>query len=74
VKLKPRRGCITVHKEEEKRPVRIVADGAIAAGPIGDGRLIPLLILDTTERSDLEEFIRVHQFLSPGDVNFQWES
>jgi hypothetical protein len=72
VKLKPRRGRITLSQEEEKRPVRIIADAAIAIGRVGDGRLIPLVILDTTERSDLEEFIRVHQFLPPGDVICQW--
>jgi hypothetical protein len=32
VKLKPRRGLIRLHKEEEKRPVRIIADAAIATG------------------------------------------
>ena len=72
MKLKPRRGSIRIHKEEEKRPVRIVADAALATGNVGDGRLIPLVILDTTERPDLEEFIRVHQFFSPGDVTSQW--
>ena len=55
-----------------QRPVPIVADAAIATGTIGDGRLIPLVILDTTERPDLEELIRVHQYVRPGDVVSQW--
>ena len=33
---------------------------------------IPLVILDTTDRLDLEEFIRVHQYHGPGDVDSQW--
>jgi hypothetical protein len=39
---------------------------------MGDGRLIPLIILDTTGRPDLEELIRVHQYVGPGDVVSQW--
>ncbi|MBR0963374.1 hypothetical protein JQ554_04595 [Bradyrhizobium diazoefficiens] len=50
----------------------IAADAAIAAGFIGEGRLIPLLILDTTERPDIEEFIRIHQYVRAGDVQSQW--
>jgi hypothetical protein len=55
-----------------ERPVPIVADAAIATGIVGDGRLIPLIILDTSERRDLEELIRVHQYVHPGDVVSQW--
>jgi hypothetical protein len=55
-----------------EQPVPIVADAAIATGIIGDGRLIPLIILDTSERHDLEELIRVHQYVRPGDVLSQW--
>jgi hypothetical protein len=52
--------------------VPIVADAAIATERLGDGRLIPLIIADTSNRPDLEEFIRVHQYLGPGDVISQW--
>jgi hypothetical protein len=31
-----------------------------------------LVILDTADRPDLEEFIRVHQYAGPGDVTSQW--
>jgi hypothetical protein len=55
-----------------ERPVPIVADAAIATTAMGDGRLIPLVIVDTSARSDLEEFIRVHQHIGPGDVDTQW--
>jgi hypothetical protein len=49
-----------------------VADAAIATETLGYGRLIPLVILDTSDRPDLEEFIRVHQYSGPGDVVSQW--
>ncbi|MGE4337019.1 MAG: hypothetical protein AB7E55_13725 [Pigmentiphaga sp.] len=63
---------ISVAGKHEAVPLRIVGDAAIASSVIGDGRLIPLLILETSERPDLEELIRVHQHLPPGDVNSQW--
>ena len=49
-----------------------MADAAIATQILGYGRLIPLVILDTTDRADLEEFIRIHQYTGPGDVVSQW--
>jgi len=55
-----------------ERPVPIVADAGIAMERRGDGRLIPLVILDTTDRLDLEEFIRIHQYTGPGDADSQW--
>src|SRR5260370_27006884 len=54
------------------RLVRIVADGAIATGAIGDGRMIPLAIFDARARPDLAELVRVHQHLDPGDADCQW--
>jgi hypothetical protein len=50
----------------------IVGDGAIA-GPMADGRLIPILIVDTSARPDVAETIRVHRYVdSGGDVQVQW--
>jgi hypothetical protein len=51
--------------------VPIVADGSIG-GPVAEGRLIPLVILDTSERLDVGEMIRVHRHLTPGDLLFNW--
>jgi hypothetical protein len=52
--------------------VPIISDAAIA-GPVADGRLIPLLVLDATGRSELVELIRVHAHLQhPGDVASTW--
>ncbi|MEU7613889.1 hypothetical protein [Micromonospora sp. NPDC049204] len=49
----------------------VVADGSIA-GPAADGRLVPLIIIDTTSRPDLDELVRLHSHLSPGDVTYRW--
>ncbi|TCB91604.1 hypothetical protein E0H26_25280 [Micromonospora zingiberis] len=49
----------------------IVADGALA-GPQVEGSLVPVLIVDTTRRPEIEELIRVHQFVPNGDITSQW--
>lgn len=61
-----------LHNEREKQPVPIVGDAAIASAQIADGRLIPLVIIDTSERPELNELIRIHEHLPPGDVKIQW--
>lgn len=65
-------GTIELHHEREKSAIHIVADGAIAHPGVGEGRLIPLVIVDTSSRPDLEEYIRVHQYVPAGDVKCQW--
>jgi hypothetical protein len=67
-----RSGLIELSHDREKDALRIVADGAIAHPSVGEGRLIPLVILDTSSRPDLEEYIRVHQYVGAGDVKCQW--
>jgi hypothetical protein len=67
-----RHGIIKLSHKREKDALRIVADGAIAHRGVGEGRLIPLVILDTSLRPDLEEYIRVHQYVGVGDVKCQW--
>ena len=67
-----RKGFVKLFNEREKEALRIVADGAIAHPGIGEGRLIPLIILDTASRADVEEYIRVHQYVTTGDVTCQW--
>lgn len=52
--------------------VPILADAAMAGSETADGRLIPVLILDTTRHPKLAELIRIHEQLGPGDVRFAW--
>lgn len=51
--------------------VTVIADGSMA-GPVADGRMVPLVIIDTTDRPDLDELVRLHSHLSPGDVTYRW--
>lgn len=56
----------------EARPVRIVGDAAVATGSLSEGRLVPVLIVDASDRPDIKELVRVHQDLNPGDVSLWW--
>lgn len=70
--MKPKRVKITFRSKLEGSPVKIVWDGAIATMSFGEGRLIPLVIIDGSDRPDIEELIRIHQYLPSGDVESQW--
>jgi hypothetical protein len=59
-------------QSHEAEPVRIVADAAISTRGRQGGRMLPFLLLDTSQRPDIKELIRVHQSLGPGDVEAQW--
>lgn len=65
---------IPMNSAEEARVVPIAGDAAIATAGIGHGRLIPLIILDTTDRPDLAEVIEAQTHLPAGDVVVQWGS
>ena len=54
-------------------PLHIVADGAISSRGVFGGRLIPLVIVETSGRPDVEELVRIHRATSmPGDAVVQW--
>lgn len=63
---------VPVRHAREACPVRIVADAAISTRGRHGGRLLPVILLDLSERPDIVEFIRVHESLGPGDVSIQW--
>lgn len=53
-------------------PVRIAGDGAISTGGVGDGRMLPVVILDADARLDIHEFTKLHRQSESGDVRVQW--
>lgn len=65
---------IPIKNVEEAQVVPIVGNAAIASAGVGHGRLIPLIIIDTTNRPDLVEVIEAHLHLREGDVVVQWGS
>jgi len=70
--MKLKKTTISVKYPREIRPIRIVNDAGISTRGVFGGKMLPLLLLDTSNRPDVEEFIRIHQALGPGDVTFQW--
>jgi hypothetical protein len=70
--LKSKKVEIPMKHDWEAQPARIVSDAVMATVGVGDGRLIPLVIIDSAERPDIEELVRVHEHLPPGDVKVQW--
>jgi hypothetical protein len=55
------------------QPVPIVGDGSVSTVGVRNGRFIPLVILDTRERRDVEAIIEAHRSgLAPGDVLVTW--
>ena len=57
----------------DTEPVPIVADASIASMAVGDGRIISLLILDTSKRPDIEDMVKAQNHMrSQGDLTASW--
>jgi len=52
--------------------VPIVRDGAIATHQIGEGRMVPVLILDCSNKAELRDLIHAHEETDSGDVTVTW--
>jgi len=50
----------------------LVSDALIATVNVGHGKMTPVLIADATNRADIRELVRVHNYLHPGDVECAW--
>ncbi len=65
-------GTITYDDSIERISLKIVSDAAVATGKVADGRLLPVLMVDCSARTDVEDLIKVHAQITPGDVKTQW--
>lgn len=73
MKKKPNIVEIPVRDAVVANPVPIIADGAIATVLWGEGRMIPVLILDTSTRPDVESFIASQYWTEiVGDTESSW--
>lgn len=52
--------------------VPITGDGANATNAIGEGRMVPVLIVDCSEKIELRDLIYAHEDTAPGDVKITW--
>jgi len=64
--------AISLTNKIEMEPVPIISDGAVATKGFGDGRTIPVLIIDTSKRPDIEDLVHAHQHLGSGNVESSW--
>jgi hypothetical protein len=69
--VKPRYVTIVAQPHEVKA-VRIVGDAGIAHPDVAEGRMIPVVIVDTSDRPDIDEMIKVHEHLKTGDLIANW--
>ncbi len=67
-----RRLYVPLSHPSEADPVPIVGDGIVATAVQTYGRWIPVLILDTSSRPDIETMVRAHGELGPGDAISGW--
>jgi hypothetical protein len=51
---------------------KIIADGIISNTKWADGRPIPVLIIDATDRPEIGEYVATHHLQPPGDVIVSW--
>jgi hypothetical protein len=63
---------LQLNSDVERIPVPIVSDAAMSSIGVADGRLLPLVIIDTSNRPDIEDAIKVHKHLGPGDAESVW--
>jgi hypothetical protein len=59
-------------QSSRKRLIAVVAQAAIANEGVGDGRLLPLVILDTTKFPDVVDLFNMHEKMPPGDADSTW--
>lgn len=67
-----KKGGIKIRNRAEKKPVPIVSDAAVATRGTADGRIIPVLIIDTSLRPDIEDMVRAHRYIGAGDAKSTW--
>ena len=63
---------IPLRHPEQANPVPIVSDGLIATGAVGEGQMVPVIVLDTSSRPDIEGVVSAHTHLGKGDVKSYW--
>lgn len=63
---------ITFDDVIERVPLKIVSDAFVCNSKLADGRLVPVLLVDCSSRTDIKDLIKVHAYIQPGDVKTQW--
>lgn len=67
-----RSSLIKVSHPSDAKAIPILYEGAIAVSDQNEGAIIPLVIIDTALRPDIDELIRLHKFADHGHAKFTW--
>lgn len=65
-------GEIEFNSPKQQIPVPIVADAAVATVKVKKGMLVPVLLVDTSSRPDIENLIRFHMLQPSGECKSIW--
>ena len=66
--------AVYLNDPRERAIVPIVSDAVMLSVGVAEGRAIPVLILDTSLRPDIDDVVRAHEHLGPGDATTSWVS
>lgn len=72
MKRKRHRCRLSVGTIKANTTIPIISNAAIATRGIGEGRIVPLVIIDTSNHRHIEDLVNVHKKLPPGDVEIYW--
>ncbi len=73
LKRKHRRIELSIRDPVEKEPVPIVADAVLLIKDFADSKALPVLVLDTTERPDIETMVEAHETSGTGECLTAWD-
>lgn len=51
---------------------KVVADGGMSLPVLGEGRMIPIVMIDIKDNVEVAELLKLHDNTSPGDTELQW--
>lgn len=63
---------ILLNHKAEAESVPIVSDAGVATQGTADGRIIPVIILDTSLRPDIDDMVKAHKLIDAGDAKSVW--
>ena len=64
---------LTRNPAANSAPLTVVSDGAMGTENQVQGRVIPVILVDCTDREDLRDMVSLHKSLNRlGDVEHQW--
>lgn len=67
-----RKYAVDLNHPREKGLVPVVSDAVMLSVGLAEGRAIPILILDTSLRPDIDILVQAHKHFGQGDAKSTW--